>query len=82
MGSTPRPGDAAAAVPGPRPGAGMRAAPAAGGSRRKVTPAEFKGLLPCGGAVPHIYGKHDRKFFKVEYACASTEKPSISFASF
>ena len=55
MGSTPRPGDAAAAVPGPRPGAGMRAAPAAGGSRRKVTPAEFKGLLPCGGAVPHIW---------------------------
>ena len=59
----------AAGSSGPQPDA-ERSAP--GDRRDKVTPADFKNLLPGRGSIHGIfYGKHDpAKYFRVEYPCA------------
>ena len=55
----------------PEPAADRAERVAEHGPRRKVTPGNFRSLLPKGGDEPHMSGQHDRskKTFKVVYPC-------------
>ena len=59
----------------PPAAAGPRAAPAEHSRRSKVTPIDFRTLLPAGGAEPGMSGKRDatKKFYSIVYPCQLDE---------